>query len=103
MTTSVRPRRRVNDQGGSPPLFLTLTADEVVGNSKGPCWNWSPHCYGQGKILGRDAYKQVYVECASDGKNSQSEACKQEGVNAYLAWLTLPMGKSLEACKALGN
>jgi glutaredoxin len=37
---------------------------------------WCPHCYEQKELLGQEAAKEIlYVECAQDGKNSQTDLC----------------------------
>ncbi len=41
---------------------------------------WCPHCYEQKELFGYQAVKELnYVECAPDGKNSQTALCQQIG------------------------
>ena len=38
---------------------------------------WCPHCHDQKQLFGKEAYGDMpYVECAEDGKNSQTAACQ---------------------------
>ena len=37
---------------------------------------WCPNCLNQGELFGKQAYKELnVVECARDGKNSQTQLC----------------------------
>lgn len=38
---------------------------------------WCPHCFDQKQLFGKTAYREIpYVECAPDGKNSQTAVCQ---------------------------
>ena len=38
---------------------------------------WCPHCHDQKQLFGKDAYSKIpYIECADDGKNSQTALCQ---------------------------
>ncbi len=38
---------------------------------------WCPHCHDQKQLFGKDAVKAMpYIECAPDGKNSQTAVCQ---------------------------
>lgn len=42
---------------------------------------WCSHCYDQKQTLGREAFERLpYVECDSNGVNSQRQTCKARGV-----------------------
>ncbi|MBW4472495.1 MAG: vitamin K epoxide reductase family protein [Stenomitos rutilans HA7619-LM2] len=42
---------------------------------------WCPHCYEQKKIFGTEALKDLpFVECAPDGKDSQTAVCQETAV-----------------------
>ncbi|HEY9738214.1 MAG TPA: vitamin K epoxide reductase family protein, partial [Trichocoleus sp.] len=49
---------------------------------------WCPHCYDQKALFGAEAAAQVpYVECASDGKNAQTELCRsQPEITGFPTW-----------------
>ena len=48
---------------------------------------WCPHCYEQKQLFGKQAYKEInYIECSTDGKNAQPQACKDAGVKYFPSW-----------------
>ena len=67
---------------------------------------WCPHCHDQKQLFGKKAYTQIpYVECAPDGKNSQTALCQSvPEVTGFPTWEVngqfLSGSQSLEALAA---
>ena len=48
---------------------------------------WCPNCLNQGELFGKQAYKELNViECAIDGKNSQTELCINKQIQGFPSW-----------------
>jgi uncharacterized membrane protein len=48
---------------------------------------WCSHCFEQKERLGREAMAKIpYIECSSDGVNSQNAMCKERGLPGYPTW-----------------
>ena len=48
---------------------------------------WCPNCLYQGELFGTLAYKELtVVECARDGKNSQTELCIDKKIEGFPSW-----------------
>ncbi|MBD0335739.1 MAG: hypothetical protein ICV62_09635, partial [Cyanobacteria bacterium Co-bin13] len=49
---------------------------------------WCPHCYDQKALFGAEAAAQIpYVECASDGKNAQTQLCRSHSeITGFPTW-----------------
>ena len=49
---------------------------------------WCPHCHDQKAVFGAEAAAVIpYVECAEDGKNSQTKLCRSESqVTGFPTW-----------------
>jgi hypothetical protein len=48
---------------------------------------WCSHCYDQKQTMGKQAMEYIpYVECSSQGVNSQSSLCKSKQVPGYPTW-----------------
>jgi uncharacterized membrane protein len=48
---------------------------------------WCSHCFEQKERLGREAMAKIpYIECSSDGVNSQSKMCKERKLPGYPTW-----------------
>ena len=48
---------------------------------------WCPNCLKQGELFGRQAYKELnVVECAKDGKNSQTQLCIDKDIQGFPSW-----------------
>ncbi len=48
---------------------------------------WCPHCHDQNQLFGKKAASKLKnVECAADGKNSQTELCKEKGISGFPSW-----------------
>ena len=46
---------------------------------------WCPHCHDQKQLFGRQA-RIPYVECAPDGKNSQTKLCQDKKIEGFPTW-----------------
>lgn len=48
---------------------------------------WCPHCYEQKQLFGKQAFSDInYIECAPDGKNSQTNLCVKADIRGYPTW-----------------
>ena len=48
---------------------------------------WCPNCLNQGELFGKQAYKELnVVECARDGKNSQTQLCIDKNIKGFPTW-----------------
>ena len=48
---------------------------------------WCPNCLNQGELFGKQAYKELnVVECARDGKKSQTQLCIDKEVLGFPSW-----------------
>ena len=48
---------------------------------------WCPNCLNQGELFGKQAYKELnVVECARDGKNSQTQLCIDKDIQGFPSW-----------------
>ena len=48
---------------------------------------WCPNCLDQGELFGKQAYKELnVVECARDGKNSQTQLCIDKNIQGFPSW-----------------
>jgi len=48
---------------------------------------WCPNCLNQSEIFGKQAYKELnVVECARDGKNSQTKLCIDKKIQGFPTW-----------------
>lgn len=48
---------------------------------------WCSHCYEQKQLFGKEAVKEVnYLECALDGKNSQTALCQKANIKGFPTW-----------------
>jgi uncharacterized membrane protein len=48
---------------------------------------WCPHCHEQKQLFGKEAFKEIdYIECAPDGKNSQTNLCVKTDIKSYPTW-----------------
>ena len=48
---------------------------------------WCPNCLNQSELFGRQAYKELnVVECARDGKNSQTQLCIDKNIQGFPSW-----------------
>ena len=48
---------------------------------------WCPNCLTQSELFGKQAYKELnVVECAKDGKNSQTQLCIDKKIKGFPSW-----------------
>ncbi len=48
---------------------------------------WCPNCLYQSQLFGKQAYKKLkVVECAPDGKNSQTDLCIDKNIEGFPSW-----------------
>ena len=48
---------------------------------------WCPHCNEQKQLFGKEAVGRLtIVECAADGRNSQTERCSAKGIQGFPSW-----------------
>ncbi len=48
---------------------------------------WCPHCHDQKDLFGKQAVnKLIVIECAPEGKDSQSSLCESKGITAFPSW-----------------
>ena len=48
---------------------------------------WCPNCHDQSELFGKEAYKELnVVECARDGKNSQTQLCIDKKIEGFPSW-----------------
>ena len=48
---------------------------------------WCPNCLEQSELFGKEAYKELnVVECATDGKNSQTQLCIEKKIKGFPSW-----------------
>ena len=48
---------------------------------------WCPHCHQQNALFGREAVENLsYVECDRDGRNPQTQTCREADVAGYPTW-----------------
>ena len=48
---------------------------------------WCPNCFDQAQLFGKKAYKELnVVECAQDGKNSQTQLCINKNIEGFPSW-----------------
>ena len=48
---------------------------------------WCPNCLNQSELFGKQAYKELnVVECANDGKNSQTQLCIDKKIKGFPTW-----------------
>ena len=48
---------------------------------------WCPNCLNQSELFGKQAYRELnVVECANDGKNSQTKLCIDKKIEGFPSW-----------------
>ena len=48
---------------------------------------WCPNCLNQSELFGKQAYKELnVVECAKDGKDSQTQLCLDKKIKGFPTW-----------------
>lgn len=68
---------------GTVPLAEHLTAKGAVMYTA----YWCPHCHEQKELFGKEATAKLkIVECAPDGRNSQTDLCRAKNIQGYPSW-----------------
>jgi uncharacterized membrane protein len=86
----------VNNSNGKVGLAITTTSGPAeialarhltqIGAQEYGAY-WCPHCYDQKQLLGKEAFAIInYIECAPDGKNSQTQLCEKAGIQGFPTW-----------------
>ncbi len=85
----------VSEPGVGPPVTTPSSEAEtslanhlsVIGAKMYGAY-WCPHCHDQKQLFGKTAYREIpYVECAPDGKNSQTALCQSvPEVTGFPTW-----------------
>ncbi|MFM8659807.1 MAG: vitamin K epoxide reductase family protein [Cyanobium sp.] len=80
---------------GVPPVVTTVSKPEAIalaehltrsGAVMYSAW-WCPHCNDQKQLFGKEATDRLtIVECAADGRNSQTERCSAKGIQGFPSW-----------------
>ena len=82
--------------GYSPPPITTTSSKESIALAKSLNQlnaqmfgaYWCSHCYDQKQTLGYESMAYIpYIECAKEGKNSQTNLCKEKNVPGYPTWV----------------
>ena len=48
---------------------------------------WCPNCLNQSELFGKQAYRELnVVECARDGKDSQTQLCIDKQIKGFPTW-----------------
>jgi len=48
---------------------------------------WCSNCLNQSELFGKQAYRELnVVECAKDGKNSQTQLCIDKNIQGFPTW-----------------
>ena len=48
---------------------------------------WCPNCLNQSELFGKQAYRELnVVECAKDGKDSQTQLCLDKKIKGFPTW-----------------
>ena len=48
---------------------------------------WCPNCLNQSELFGKQAYRELnVVECARDGKDSQTQLCIDKKIKGFPTW-----------------
>jgi hypothetical protein len=80
---------------GVPPVVTTVSTPEAIALAEHlsrsgvvmySAW-WCPHCNDQKKLFGKEATARLtIVECAADGRDSQTERCAAKGIQGFPSW-----------------
>lgn len=95
-------------QAGTPPQPTTSSGTAELGLAKhlrqigAKMYGayWCPHCHDQIELFGKEAAPLLpYIECAEDGKNSQTNLCRKVGIRGFPTWII--KGKTYEGTQTL--
>jgi glutaredoxin len=48
---------------------------------------WCPHCQDQKKLFGTAKESLPYIECSNPDAKSQTQICKDNGIESYPTWI----------------
>ncbi|MEO0539648.1 MAG: vitamin K epoxide reductase family protein [Cyanobacteria bacterium P01_A01_bin.105] len=90
------PTANASAEGGVGPVVQNPSGEAELGlarhltetDAKMYGAYWCPHCYDQKQLFGKDAAKEIpYIECAPDGRNSQTALCQSvPEVTGFPTW-----------------
>jgi len=88
-------RPDVTQEKGAPPQVITLSnpaklalAEHLssIGARMYSAY-WCPHCHEQKELFGAEAAAKLdVIECAADGKNSQTALCDSKAIEGFPSW-----------------
>jgi uncharacterized membrane protein len=71
----------------SSPATLALAEHLTASGARMYSAYWCPHCHEQKELFGKQAAaKLTVIECAPDGRNSQSALCESKKIQGYPTW-----------------
>ena len=71
----------------STPATLALAEHLTASGARMYSAYWCPHCHEQKEMFGKEAAARLTViECAPDGRNSQSALCESKKIQGYPTW-----------------
>ncbi len=96
-SSSVDPNKENLSANGEniPPLIINQSSPDSIKLAKYlneqeiRLYNayWCPHCHDQKEMFGREAASHlIAIECAADGKDSQTELCQSKGITGFPSW-----------------
>jgi hypothetical protein len=89
-----RPAGELGGRGVPPAVTSTSTPEAIAladhltttGAVMYSAW-WCPHCNDQKQLFGKEATSRLtIVECAADGRDSQTERCASKGIQGFPSW-----------------
>ncbi len=73
--------------GPSTPGTLALAEHLRASGARMYSAYWCPHCHEQKELFGKEAAaKLTVIECAPDGRNSQTALCESKKIQGYPTW-----------------
>ena len=78
----------------------SLTMNTGPGKLDGFAQFWCPHCQATNKMFGKSKALLPYVECSTPDGQSQTQICKDKGINGYPTWV-FPDGSVLTGERTL--
>jgi uncharacterized membrane protein/glutaredoxin len=89
-----RPAGELGGRGVPPAVTSTSTPEAIAlaehlasrGAVMYSAW-WCPHCNDQKQLFGKEAVGRLtIVECAADGRDSQTQLCASKGIQGFPSW-----------------
>lgn len=72
--------------GNKPGKYASLTQCLTEKGVKFYGTFWCPHCQKQKAMFGNDAKTLPYIECSNPDGKSQTQVCKDAGIESYPTW-----------------